>query len=1171
MKSRLKVNKSKRSSKLAGKKMKNVRKSRRITSKKSKLLNIIKGGSGRGSGRNSSTGRGTGAQSEVSRPDGIKYILMSKNPGTEVSFRPIYAYKYDSSKSEECLRMALIEDMFGKAKKKFSGKKYPYSILVKVVIDKGGVRTNNIYIANYEPIPTDTKNCLDKIENREWNSIVKDVRDSGSQYYNPYYYIGDEPQEAPSMNNTSAFPARPGNSNRKPPKVSKKSNRNFLGAALRGEEEEKRLKAAAEKARAKKAAEAKKKAEEAAERLRMENERAKRGEVVSHGEVEGISSNEYFKMLLRKPNVLSTSKSGAIKKFGLKKDDRKFKPVVQQLVYNKTKAEGRKLFNNFITEGSNYYTWNHLNHLLSTLRSFKDPREILKNCQIREYFYSYDPISNKIELTFYTEGYVPYIDNNITSAIKDAGDNLKVIVIKYSAIISSFNKLLKREIIEDILNNEDYVSIYQFKDLEQFLNNGEPVLNNKPVNNINDIVFIKFMLNFVAFDIVLKVLNLYRPRSIEIEFEKKQDMQNLFNNSSVFRNIEYLNDQLHNHIGLVNKPYVKNLRNISGSTIPAKFEFLRGPYDWTTLTHDRSVYDKDKGVLKKNEDLKKLEGNITIRIFCNIRPRLTFNKLNLQFKNLIADIYRKYSTQLTEETLNQIRRYLGTIDEMEFTFDLSEILELANNIKIYDYIFMKIGGSETNIAKNLNYRHFRIDREHNETMYDDLNKKIKIINIFKSKVFGKEKYRHDLPINFYDPIIDLLMYLNRMITHSSIYTNNNSFNFINNQETLGSSQSILRTIIDLKPSFRDIQTSSIKKKFSSLLDYKKKDILDILGRIYYFLKIFNNIKNGIENVLLKDPIITIKISENIKKCMELFGITEDKINTITLEQLKEIRRPLLLEHHPDRQTGEESDIIRNINKSFVDLESFIELRDVSGITSELKVYPVDYPYYRYKDFNLLNVTNKIQQSAITEGKKSNREVNSSREVVAVTENMIQKMDNVLKMNSNRYKDEIIVLLSAVRKNSKINSFIEGNTNNINKHLSDILQMDIVFHNHIKKCDYIIYLLSEFYDKKLNDTDKSQIKDDFINLLKYIHNYKVFLTKEQTLRPQRGEVNIRLDGFNFNTKIIRSKRHGIYKEMENSIEEEAKAQAAQKPKEAEVAEAPKAEAEEANAGDGWDGW
>jgi hypothetical protein len=395
-----------------------------------------------------------------------------------------------------------------------------------------------------------------------------------------------------------------------------------------------------------------------------------------------------------------------------------------------------------------------------------------------------------------------------------------------------------------------------------------------------------------------------------------------------------------------------------------------------------------------------LKGKLTIKVYCNIRPTLKFNEVNLGFKYFIADILRKYGNNLTEMSLGQINDYLGSIDDMQFTFDLSDILELANKIKIYDNILVK---KNINQIKNLMDYRFKIPKDEDTAIYNELNNKIKEINKFKSKVFGKQRIRHDLPINFYEPLLDLLEYLKNMITFSGKYNNNNTIKFSNDQLEAGSKDTIIKKLIELISRERVDNTKSILKK-------KKQYIIEILKKIYEFQRIFNNIKNGIENDLLQNNDVVLGESQNILNCLALFEIPIENINTFNLEQIKTKQKSLLLKHHPDKIGGKieninrcvdnlialkndgsvklnnnivgclvelnirqedifnlsknnlerkKKDIIEKINSEripiktiedcFEDLTIFIDSRQ-EGV--QTRIYPIAYDYYYYKNYQL---------------------------------------------------------------------------------------------------------------------------------------------------------------------------------------------------------------------------
>ena len=969
MKSRLKVNRSKRSSKLTcGKMLKSVRKSRRITSKKSKLLKNIKGGakkkgkgkteepkkegpsgaSGANNGssvaskkkkksgakkrgpsgasranngsivaskkkkksgakkrgpigasraNNGSSGANSGARKANNGASGVNsgarentyFILSNLNEGEE-NYRPKFVYKYKHPPSDaekgKYFGSGKIQKIFGKKEEiiiRGNRRTFNKSIFLRV---NDGI-TNSFYIANYEEIPLIDKLSLslEKLDSTDsWDYHISQLNES---QYKQIYHI-NVPQLVPTAKNfnrnlrgnkVNGSPNRP---------VGQPSNGNTetMANMMRRTEEER-------------------KAAEAAnlERRRQEFERAARGNLMTFVESVKVSPNEYLKNLIQTPGVLDslTNQGTRINKFGLKKGEDGFKAVSQQIIKKENGTE-EKLFNNFITDPSNINSWNSLNSLLSTLRSFRDKkvneRLKLKNGQIKEYFYTYENGSKEITLNIITEGYIPFIDNSIQKGVT-THNNSKNIIIKSEAIISSFKKILKSEYIHNILNNEDYIETYQFKGLDRLLNEDMPVFSNDPQRYVSDPGLIRYMLNFVAFDIVLRLLNLNRPRSIEIQFNERKGFQDLYSQSSIFRNIEYLNDNLHNHVGLIKKPYINNLKS-EGSDVPDKYKFLSGPYDYEHLKTIPTVYNTKTDTFIKDTELNNLKGNLTIKVYCNIRPTLKFNEVNLGFKYFIADIFKKYGDNLTKMSLRQINDYLGSIDGMQFTFDLSDILELANKIKIYDNILVQ---KKINQIKNLMDYRFKIPKDEDTTIYNELNNKIKEINKFKSKVFGKQRIRHDLPINFYEPLLDLLEYLKNMINFSGKYNNNNTIKFSNEHLEAGPRDTIIKKLIQL------ISVERVENRKTTLKN-KKQDIIEILKKIYEFQRIFNNIKNGIENDLLQNNDVVLGESQNILNCLALFEIPRENINTFNLEQIKTKLKSLLLKHHPDKIGGK----IKNINR-----------------------------------------------------------------------------------------------------------------------------------------------------------------------------------------------------------------------------------------------------------------
>ena len=1020
MKSKLKDNRSKRSSKLIGKKMlKSNIKSKRITSKKSKLLKNIKGGAkkkGKGkteepkkegpsgasvtnvasgaSKKKKKSGANNGAASsvtnEVGRP---QYFVLSTIKKDNEKYRPKYAYIYNKRDKVECKGSNFLQNTFGKGRDIIINRKkrkLDASIFLRINFKEPGNDDNHFYVAINEKLSrnTITKLCLEPVGDQVWDGLIDQLQIHNEANYKQIYHI-NVPQLVPTAKNfnrnlrgnkVNGSPNRP---------VGQPSNGNTetMANMMRRTEEERKAASAAN-----------------LERQRQEFERAARGNIMTYNESVKVSPNEYLKSLIQTPGVLDSliNQGTRINKFGLKKGEDGFKAVSQQIIKKENGTE-EKLFNNFITDSSNINPWNSLNSLLSTLRSFRDNRKVnkrlkLENGQIKEYFYTYENGSKEITLNIITEGYVPFIDNSIQKRVQTS-DHFKIISIKSEAIISSFKKILKSNYIHNILNNEDYIETYQFKGLDRLLNEDMPVFSNDPQRYVSDPGLIRYMLNFVAFDVVLRLLNLNRPRSIEIKFKERKGFQNLYNQSSIFRNIEYLNDNLHNHVGLIKKPYIYNLKS-EGSNVPDKYKFLSGPYDYEHLKTIPTVYNTKTDTFIKDTELNNLKGNLTIKVYCNIRPSLKFNEVNLGFKYFIADILRKYDDELTEMSLRQINDYLGSRDGMQFTFDLSDILELANKIKIYDNILVH---KKINQIKNLMDYRFKIPKDEDTTIYNELNNKIKEINKFKSKVFGKQRIRHDLPINFYEPLLDLLEYLKNMITFSGKYNNNNTIKFSNDQLEAGSKDTIIKKLNELISLQRVDNNKSILKN-------KKQDITEILKKIYEFQRIFNNIKNGIENDLLKNPSVVLGESPHILYCLELFEIPRENINTFNLEQIKTKLKSLRLKYHPDKIEGKitsinrcfnnlialkndvseklntnivgclvefnieqedinklseaglkqiRNNIIKKINSEsipikiiedcFDDLTIFIESRQVGVQTT---IYPPTYDYYHYKDYQL---------------------------------------------------------------------------------------------------------------------------------------------------------------------------------------------------------------------------
>ena len=1221
MKSKLKVNKSRRSSKLVYSKiLKSFRKSKRITSKKSKLLNIIRGGvrgkKGKGKGKTEepkkgepSVARGTnvvskkkkqGKKKEVARgtnvaskkEEGVSkkkqvkkkvasgpsransgargdnngssggnnraregnngsirtnsgaekyvYFISSNLEEGEEEYRPKFVYQFDpppDDEKDEYLGSGKIQKIFGKNNEGLlinPTKKVYFDKSIFLRINYGG--TNFFYIANYEEIrPLIRKLRLKKMDDTGfWDYHIGQLNKSR---YKQIYHI-NVPRSIPTNRNFN-HTLRGNKVNESPNRpAGQQSNRDkeLMAKMLQRTEGERNEVRIAQQRRAEEKTAA---AKEAIERGTLN---------VYTGRRESI--NDYFKKILRK--VLEGNKF----EFKQTKKDGSFKflPSRQVPVYgNRTMS---LLFNSFDTSTANFNPWNNLNMLLNDLRSFRS--KDLINAQIRSYTYTIDK-ADVVTLYFIIEGFVPKV-NDSAATLLNRGDPVKTLKINMKTITSSFKKLFSIDTINNIITNYDFTQQYQFIGIEKLKNeSGGPIFGYEQdgiPKDITDPELIKIMLNFVAFNSILRALRLFRPEPIILKFEQNDKIGMNFNymyhSSSIFRNIERINDMNHNHIGLISKPYISDLKSKSGGFVDEKFNFLKTEYDYKDLSI-QPMFNIDNDAFNIDSDFDNLIGNLVIKVKCNIRPKMDFKDINLEFKFLLLEILGRYNQLLTEETKKQILKYTGQIEELEFLQDLMNIISLANSIKKYHYILVKEPelvpeGERIGIGFLFSINKLKIKHEHENVYYGELNNKISVLNIFKSKIYGKEKSKHNMPIDFYKYILELLKNIKIMLTKGSYGTNYTLNNLSAGNNT------IFKSIYDL---IDDPKTDEDLKAQLTRLNTEGTLVENYLKPIDNYIRLFENIENGVKTILFKElktgtnrsslkKLGMSKIMKTVKKFHKLINngteFHEDTIKeyleSLTLDQLNREYRKASIIYHPDKHQDES--VKERMEILFRELKTFKTEIELYLKSPNKLIYPVQYSYYKFKDFDLTRHENLAK--SVNERHKliANPQLMLQGRNTTTNDMQLRTLNNTLQQSINNtrhsitagslpFKGEIARLRDQVRfeNDQNLTDSFHSETGNITKFINILLEDGNINKKVVEK---VIQDLLKLIKKGRNQDEKERVLRPLlrvlIDYLNYLNKYNAETFNTMVLN---NNIIRELGGFSF-----RSEDDSLFKEIQEEI-------------------------------------
>jgi hypothetical protein len=312
--------------------------------------------------------------------------------------------------------------------------------------------------------------------------------------------------------------------------------------------------------------------------------------------------------------------------------------------------------------------------------------------------------------------------------------------------------------------DEDLVEVYQinmdivFQSFEKFLL-GETNLQDKDI-----------IMNYIAFQSLRKILNLVRINSITICFNtsSKDDILRYYDktekNQGIYSIIEKLNRNYKiKNIAIINKPYIKVIKNKNTGPVPALFElFTSSTYSYGEVKMYMSdftnrIFDNRKAeIIKLIAYLQRVNYKICIKIESNPKPYLKFDEQKKKYKTFLSQLLDRdiffYSNSMTKYSSEELVKYIGfDTENFDFIQDITNIQKMVNKLKT-QYIFLKSDKTDEDLRiAELKKKTFEIYLQEIEIINKILTKYNEQL---KNSRLKAEDYT--IEINFYDNFIKIL-------------------------------------------------------------------------------------------------------------------------------------------------------------------------------------------------------------------------------------------------------------------------------------------------------------------------------------------------------------------------------------------------------------------------------